>query len=630
MDVRISWRLILSLMVIGFLLASAPGALAVTEVGTPRAETLIVDQLDGRIVNAGQFNPYMPGTSFSAGFHQMNIGNLWEVNTVTGEQFPSLAAEMAEPLNDDFTAFRIHLRDGLYWSDGVKFTADDLYFTIRMILDTPELPYSGFLSGVISEVEQVDELTVDIQTTDPYPRIERTLGAYIWGTGFRIVPKHIWEDVDPTTFMNNPPVGVGPYTLADYDRNGNWFLWERREDWERSDVGIKVGKPGPKYVLFRYYGPEEIRVLSGIRHDLDVFQDITPESWEILQRRNEYARAWYEHFPYANLDDPCERGIAFNNSEFPYNHSEVRWALALATDIQRVSLATFAGMLRVSPLAVPPVKVLQDAYHKPMRDWLMDFAFEDGYKPFDPDYAMNMAAMFQAEGMEGIPTDEDEIIDLFGVGWWRHDPDKAAELLEGVGFTRGANNMWQLPDGTPWRITINAPADFEVQSQRLAFAVAEVWRGFGIDANVQQMDGGSFWNSWGLGTFDAGSYWPGCGLGPDVFTQLQGWHQQYVAPRGTHASGNQMRHDSDRLSAALDALRPLTSADPQIVPLTTELLKVYVEEMPWLPMFGTSKFVPVDTYYWEGFPTADNHYEGPWWWWSLFKYIMPHLEPTGR
>jgi len=45
--------------------------------------------------------------------------------------------------------------------------------------------------------------------------------------------------------------------------------------------------------------------------------------------------------------------------------------------------------------------------------------------------------------------------------------------------------------------------------------------------------------------------------------------------------------------------------------------------MPWIPMFGTSKFVPVDTYYWTGYPTNENFYEGPWWWWSLFKYMTP-------
>jgi len=34
-------------------------------------------------------------------------------------------------------------------------------------------------------------------------------------------------------------------------------------------------------------------------------------------------------------------------------------------------------------------------------------------------------------------------------------------------------------------------------------------------------------------------------------------------------------------------------------------------EMPWIPMFGTSKFVRWIPYYWTGVPDNENFYEGP-------------------
>jgi peptide/nickel transport system substrate-binding protein len=600
-----------------------------TEQGTPRHETLIMDHLDGRVDNPTQLNPYMPGTKFNQGFHQVCISHLWDLNTVTGKQFPTVAAEMAEALNDDYTKFRIKLREGIYWSDGVEFTADDIAFTIDMVLSTPELPYNGFLSTVIKDWDVVDKHTIEIETVDPYPRIETVLGAHIWGGGFRPVPKHVWENEDPTTFENYPPVCLGPYFLADVDPNGYWFLWERREDWERTDVGMVVGEPKPQYLLVKFYGPEEKRIIAMIQHDLDILNDIVPESWDVLREKNEYARAWHDSFPWADFDDPCERGITFNNSEPPYDKWEVRWALALATDIETVAMGTFAGMLRVSPLEVPPVYILQETYHKPMVPWLKEFALPDGYKPFDPDYSIRMAELFRSQGVEGLPTDEQEIRDLFGVGWWKYDTEEAAKLLESVDFTRDADGNWLLPDGEPWQITIAAPADFEVESGRLAYAVADSWRKFGIDATVQAMEGGTFWNSATLGTYDAGSYWPGCGAGPDVYPQMRGWHKKFIVPTGEPAPGNANRHDSDKISAILDEMA-FTPDEPGNTELTTELMKAFVEEMPWIQMFGTSKFVPVDTYYWDNFPTADNFYEGPWWWWSNFKFIMAHFEPTGR
>ncbi|MCY3865231.1 MAG: ABC transporter substrate-binding protein [Chloroflexi bacterium] len=598
-----------------------------TEVGTPRATTLIVDQLDGRIDNPTQTNPYQAGTRFNQGLHQLAYSNMWEINTATGEQFPGLAAEMPEALNDDYTSFRITLRDGLRWSDGEPITTADMAFTIDMVLATPEFPYSGFLSQVVDSYEVVDDLTMILNTKRSEPRLGYTLGVHIWGDSFRLVPKHIWENEDPATFQNYPPVVSGPYTLADVDPNGNWFLYDKRADWEHTDVGQIFGEPGPEHVLFRFYGTEERRIIAGIQNQLDIFTDISPEAWDILRDANPNARAWHENFPWANFDDPCERGIVFSNSQEPWDNQNVRWAMALATDIKSVGLATFAGILRVSPLAVPPVQVIHDAFHKPMREWMTEFAFDDGYQPFDPNYAVDIAAILAEQGVEGLPDSEEALVDLFGVGWWKHDPGKATEMLQAEGFTLD-NGAWHKPDGSPWQITINSPSNFEVQSQRLAFAVADNWRDFGIDAAVQQMDSGTFWSQYSRGEFDAGSYWPGCGALPDSWDLLDAfWHKRHIVPIGQPAPGNAMRYDSDALSGILDQIAPLPSDHPDTIPLLTEFEKQFVVERPWLPMFGTSKFVPVITTYWDGLPTADYFYEGPWWWWSLFKYHMPFIQP---
>ena len=607
------------------------GALAVaqemTEVGTPRASTLIVDQLGGRINNPTQTNPYQAGTHMSAGLHQLVYSTLWEINTATGEQFPALAAEMPEALNDDFTSFRVTLRDNLRWSDGEPISTADMAFNIDMILNTPEFPYSGFLSQVIDNYEVVDDHTIILNLKRSEPRLAYTLGVHIWGDNFRMVPKHIWENEDPATFQNYPPVGSGPYTMTDVDPNGNWFLYTKRDDWQHTDVGQIFGEPGPEYVLFRFYGTEERRIIAGIQNQLDIFTDISPEAWDILRDGNPNARAWHANFPYANFDDPCERGIIFANSQPPWDNQNVRWAMALATDIKSVGLATFAGILRVSPLAVPPVQVIHDAFHKPMRDWMTEFAFEDGYQPFDPNYAVDIAAILAEQGVEGLPDSEEALVDLFGVGWWKHDPDKATEMLQAEGFTL-QDGAWHKPDGSAWQITINSPSNFEVQSQRLAFAVADAWRDFGIDATVQQMDGGTFWSNYNNGTFDAGSYWPGCGALPDSWDLLDAfWHKRHIVPIGQPAPGNAMRYESDALSDILDQIAELPSDHPDTIPLLTEFEKQFIIERPWLPMFGTSKFVPVVTTYWDGMPTADNFYEGPWWWWSLFKYHMPFIQP---
>jgi peptide/nickel transport system substrate-binding protein len=623
-------RLTAALLLAGavWLAPAEPLKAQMTDVGTPRKETLVVDILTGRVGNPKKMNPYQEGNIVVQGLHQLGYSNLWEIDTTKGTQYPALAATMPEALDDSFTKFRFKVRKGLAWSDGQPFSAHDVAYTAKMLLDNPKLPFSRFLSTNLKSMAAVDDETIELETIKALPKLPYSFGSVIFGNGFRTIPKHVWEKVDPVTFDNYPPVTIGPYKVKDVDPNGFWFLWEKREDWQKTDVGQIVGEPAAKYVLFRSFGPEERKVLAMAQNEIDILTDITPEAWDILRERNPKAKTWFEAFPWANLDDPCERGISFNNQTPPYDKWQVRWALALATNIENASIATFSGMLRVSPLHTPPVSVLMKTYHEPMTPWLKEFALPDGYKPFDAGYATRIAKRMTAEGVEGLPKGEAELRSLFGIGWWKHDPAKAGQLLESVGFKR-SRNQWMLPDGTPWRMTINAPADFEIQSQRLAFAVANEWKKFGVDVNVQQQQGGVFATEYSAGNFQAGSYWnQTCGIGPDIWVRSEWWHERYVSPTGTPASFNRERFKDTEVSRIIDEMANLTTTDKRNVEHGTELLKELVKEMPVIPMFGTSKFVPVNNTYWTNYPSSANYYEGPWWWWSNFKYIAARIKPV--
>ena len=50
--------------------------------------------------------------------------------------------------------------------------------------------------------------------------------------------------------------------------------------------------------------------------------------------------------------------------------------------------------------------------------------------------------------------------------------------------------------------------------------------------------------------------------------------------------------------------------------------------MPEINFLSGIKFVPTNSTYWEGYPDADNPYNGPWWWWSCFKYMLPNITAT--
>ena len=52
------------------------------------------------------------------------------MDTATGKSYPELADDCPEVLNDEHTKFRIKISPGVFWSDGVEFTADDVIYTL--------------------------------------------------------------------------------------------------------------------------------------------------------------------------------------------------------------------------------------------------------------------------------------------------------------------------------------------------------------------------------------------------------------------------------------------------------------------------------------------------------------------
>ena len=172
--------------------------------------------------------------------------------------------------NKDFTKLVIKLRKGIYWSDGVEFTADDVVFTVQTVRDTPGLDFHGPMQDV-KKVYASDKYTVVIELKKPNSRIH----AYFlerWNA-LRPMPKHIFSKVkDVLTFDFNPPVSLGPYVYVSHDPAGYWVLWKKRADWQRTVTGQLFGEPKPEYVLFINYGPAEKQNMAMLRHELDAIQ----------------------------------------------------------------------------------------------------------------------------------------------------------------------------------------------------------------------------------------------------------------------------------------------------------------------------------------------------------------------
>ena len=200
-----------AVMLASSLVLAAAGGVIAQDVA--REDTVIFD-LDRTIKDPGNFNWFTPGTKRMHGAHQAMWEPLYILNYGTGDLDPWLATGYSQ--NDDSTEFTIVLRDGVAWSDGEAFDADDVVFTVNMVLNNEEITSreAATVRAQVAGVEAIDGLKVKFSLKASNPRfIVENFGVRIFGS-FLIMPEHIWSGVDAATFANSEPVGTGPYTFT--------------------------------------------------------------------------------------------------------------------------------------------------------------------------------------------------------------------------------------------------------------------------------------------------------------------------------------------------------------------------------------------------------------------------------
>jgi peptide/nickel transport system substrate-binding protein len=118
--------------------------------------------------------------------------------------------------------------------------------------------FSAVLTSNVASVDAPDPYTVVFKLKKPNSRFHTNFTVRwnaIW-----IMPKHVFEKVqDPAKFDFNKPVSLGAYVLNSYDPDGKWYIWQLRDDWQRTTIA-RYGKPGPRY---RYVVP--VRRTAGDR-----------------------------------------------------------------------------------------------------------------------------------------------------------------------------------------------------------------------------------------------------------------------------------------------------------------------------------------------------------------------------
>ena len=554
-----------------------------------REDTVIFDIDSSALPNPENFNWLVPGTNRNQGAHQALWEPLFILNYESGEIQPWLAESFTP--NDTQDIWTLKLRDGVKWSDGEAFNADDVVFTLDLLLgdETSTLSSAADMQQWVASVEKIDDLTVQFNLKAANPRFQLDyFSVRIWGSVI-ILPEHVWAGKDPFTFTNYDPekgwpLGTGPYKLV--STGPTQAVWDRRDDWWGAETGWHA-LPEPKRLIWQITGSEENKAQLMANHQLDSVMSITLGAFEAIQARNPAAEAWYASLPYA-WADPCPRQLSFNTTVAPWDDPNMRKAVSLIIDRNQIIAVAYEGTSE-------PSKTM--------------FVQYGGMSPY--------IDAIVAAGMG---------IDPAG------DVEAGQALIEAAGWTLNGNGVYEKDGKT---LTADILGDNStVEYTRTIDVIVEQLRNAGIDATSRPLTGATMDDSVSNGNFEAAYNWDACGSVNEPWNSMNRFTNHFVVPIGQRAPGNNnyVRWDTEGTAAytdIVDKIGTLPLGDPQIVPLVVEAYKYINDETPFIPLVQASKLVPFDTTYWTGWPTAENNYNHPATWWNSTHQIILNLKKAG-
>ena len=382
------------------------------------------------ISNPKKWDPVTAHETSTTQFTSLMFEGLTNINPVTGAIEPELAESW--DVSPDGLSITFHLRQGLKWSDGQPFTADDVVFTFNDLYlnddvktdtrDVLQLP-----DGSYPVVTKVDDYTVKVTDSVVFRPILTEMGAVI-------LPKHVLaQDVhklNPNVAAGNfntvwgldtkpaDLVGMGPYIVSSYTPDQNVVLTRNPYYYHYDPNGTQLPY-FDKYVVLTVASQDvsllkfengEIDALAIRATDVPVLMPQSQQKhYTVLVRKDQpnYGTTWIA----INEDIGLKDGT-HNDLRALFRDLTFRKAIAYSIDKQTIikNLFNGLGVPQWSPVSyMSPFYAGRDAYGGPVTE-------KDAVVfPFDLSKAKSL-------------LDSIGIIDRNGDGWRDYKDGKTVEI----------------------------------------------------------------------------------------------------------------------------------------------------------------------------------------------------------
>jgi peptide/nickel transport system substrate-binding protein len=362
-----------------------------------------------------------------------------------------------------------------------------------------------------------------------------------------IVPKHIWTTIkDPATDPNLKPVGTGAYTLKSFTPQTT-TLTVRDSYWQEL----------PKVKELRYTS----------------YNDNNAQTTALATGANEWGFVFIPNVKQVFISkDPANNkiwappalgihGLYINTTKKPFDDKNLRKAMSMVINRNDIFETAEAGYFHPEVTSVTGLPSTGEAFIAP------EFKGKN-----------------QAVDVEGAKT-----------------------LLTGSGYKLDGTTL-KDPTGKPVTITLTDPAgwsDYQTSLEIVKDNLSQI----GIAAKIDKANEATWFKNMEGGQFEAGFRWTNGGATPyDIYQTIM--DGDLLQPIGKASpQGNYGRFKSPEASKALKAYANASDEASRTEAMNT-IQRVFVEEMPMIPVGADNVGAAYSTRNWTGWPTDADPYSG--------------------
>jgi len=381
------------------------------------------------------FNPYISKGDPAAGVSAQALMGRSHDEAFT--MYGLIAESIEWPEDRSWAIFT--LRPEARWHDGQPITVEDVIFSLQTIKEKAS-PIQRFYFQDVLKAEKVGDRQVKFTFADT---TNRELPLIVAGD-LPILPKHYWETRDFTKTTLEPPLGSGPYRVADFEP-GRFVELERVEDYWGKDLPINRGRDNFDRIRYDYYRDETVLREALKAGQFDYLSENSAKEWATAydtpaRREGRLKLERFEDHSSAQMQAFC-----MNTRRPLFKDRRLRRAMAMAYDFEWTNDHIYYGQYlhpdsyfygtELASSGVPSGLELEIL--EPYRGRVPDEVFTEAY---------------------WVPTTD-------GSGWPRENLRRAFELLAEAGWVVRDMKLVNEATGEPFNI------EFLIQQKSLERAI---------------------------------------------------------------------------------------------------------------------------------------------------------------